>query len=351
MINWAIGDDKRQKGCRDNGAGKMIITRTPFRVSFAGGGSDLPSFYKKHGGCVLSTTINKYMHISVHPSFEAKETVLKYSRTEIVEDTSRIQHKYLKEILTFLDVKGVEVVSTADVPAGTGLGSSSSFTVGVLHALYSYKGKFVSKERLAGEACEIEIGRLKNPIGKQDQYAAAYGGLNFFRFNTDGSVETEPVIMKESTRGQLEKNLMMFYTGQLHSASAILKEQSSNIISGEREESQLKMCRLAEDLRDALQAGRVDEMGEILHEGWKLKKTLAGGITNPVIDEAYETAMQNGAIGGKLLGAGGGGFLLFYVPEGKQKKVRDSISLSQMQMSFDRQGSAVIYVGDKPDII
>lgn len=329
----------------------MIITRTPFRISFAGGGSDLPSFYEKHGGCVLSTTINKYMYISVHPSFEAKETVLKYSRTEIVEDTRKIEHKYLKEILAFLNVKGVEIVSTADVPAGTGLGSSSSFTVGALHALYSYKGKFVSKERLAGEACEIEIDRLRNPIGKQDQYAAAYGGLNFFRFNQDGSVEVEPVIMKESARERLEKNLMMFYTGQLHSASAILKEQGSNITSGKRETSQLKLCGLAQDLREALRAGRVDVMGEILHEGWNLKKTLAGEISNPAIDEAYETAMRNGAIGGKLLGAGGGGFLLFYVCEGEQRKVRDSIGLSQMRMSFDRQGSAVIYVGDKPDII
>ncbi len=329
----------------------MIITRTPFRISFAGGGSDLPSFYEKHGGCVLSATINKYMYISVHPSFEAKETVLKYSRTEIVEDTRKIEHKYLKEILAFLNVKGVEIVSTADVPAGTGLGSSSSFTVGALHALYSYKGKFVSKERLAGEACEIEIDRLRNPIGKQDQYAAAYGGLNFFRFNQDGSVEVELVIMKESARERLEKNLMMFYTGQLHSASAILKEQGSNITGGKRETSQLKLCGLAQDLREALRAGRVDVMGEILHEGWNLKKTLAGGISNPAIDEAYETAMRNGAIGGKLLGAGGGGFLLFYVREGEQRKVRDSIGLSQKRMSFDRQGSAVIYVGDKPDII
>ena len=168
----------------------MIITRTPFRVSFAGGGSDIPSFYEKHGGCVLSTTINKYMYVSVHPSFEAGDTVLKYSQTEIVDNIEKINHKYFKEVLSMLRIHGVEIVSTADVPAGTGLGSSSSFTVGLLHALYSYKGKFVSKEKLAQKACEIEIERLKNPIGKQDQYAAAYGGLNFYEFNPDGSMNS-----------------------------------------------------------------------------------------------------------------------------------------------------------------
>ncbi len=328
----------------------MIITRTPFRVSFAGGGSDIASFYEKHEGCVLSTAINKYMYISVHPSFDS-HTVLKYSRTENVENVQAIDHKYFRQILTMLDVKGVELVSTADVPAGTGLGSSSSFTVGVLHSLYAYKGKYVSKERLASEACDIEIAQLKNPIGKQDQYAAAYGGLNFIQFRRDGSVEVEPVIMQEDARRQLEKNLMMFYTGQLHSASAILREQSGNITSGDKEANQLKMCGLARELREALQNNRIDAMGEILHENWVLKKTLASGISNPAIDEAYETALKNGAIGGKLLGAGGGGFLLFYVPQDRQARVKQALSLPQLPMSFDRQGSSVIYVGDKPDFI
>lgn len=328
----------------------MIITRTPFRVSFAGGGSDIPSFYTKHGGCVLSTTINKYMYISVHPSFEKMDTVLKYSQTEIVSDVDKIEHKYFKEVLSMLRINGVEIVSTADVPAGTGLGSSSSFTVGVLHSLYSYKGKFVSKEKLAAKACEIEIDRLKNPIGKQDQYAAAYGGLNFYEFNKDGSVFVEPIIMRNGLYEQLENNLMMFYTGQLHSASAILKEQSSNISSGDKEKNQLQLCELARELREELQQNNIDAMGEILHEGWKLKRTLAAGISNPVIDEYYDIAMKNGAIGGKLLGAGGGGFLLFYVPQNRQAEVRSALKLTQMPMSFDRQGSSVIYVGRKPDI-
>jgi D-glycero-alpha-D-manno-heptose-7-phosphate kinase len=325
----------------------MIITRTPFRVSFAGGGSDIASFYEKHGGCVLSTAINKYMYISVHPSFDPDETVLKYSETETVNDIADIKHKYFKQVLTDLDVKGVELVSTADVPAGTGLGSSSSFTVGLLNSLYAYKGVYVSKERLANEACETEIDKLKNPIGKQDQYAAAYGGLNFYEFKRDGSVTVEPVIMEKAAKAALEGNLMMFYTGQLHSASAILKEQSNNITAGDKEKNQLKMCDLARALREELTRGNIDAMGEILHENWLLKKTLARGISNPAIDEAYERAIKAGAIGGKLLGAGGGGFLLFYVPKEKQDSLKKKMELPQMPASFVRQGSVVIFTGDK----
>lgn len=327
----------------------MIITRTPFRMSFAGGGSDIASFYEKHGGCVLSTSLNKYMYISIHPSFEAMDTVLKYSQTETVKDIEQVNHRYFKEVLQLLRIKGVEITSTADVPAGTGLGSSSSFTVGLLHALYSYKGKFVSKEKLARKACEIEIERLKNPIGKQDQYAAAYGGLNFYEFNKDGSVFVNPIIMRNGLYDQLEKNLMMFYTGQLHSASEILKEQSSNVTQGDKEQNQIEMCELARELRTELQHNNIDAMGEILDEGWKLKRTLANGISNPIIDECYEKALRAGAIGGKLLGAGGGGFLLFYVPENRQSEVRSAVNLPQMPFKFDRQGSTVIYVGNKPD--
>lgn len=327
----------------------MIITRTPFRVSFAGGGSDIASFYEKHGGCVLSTTINKYMYINVHPSFDKEKTILKYSKTEIVNDLNKIEHNYFREILKELDLRGIEVASTADVPAGTGLGSSSSFAVGVLHALYSYKSKFVSRERLAKEACKLEIDILKNPIGKQDQYAAAYGGLNFYEFRKDGSVIIEPVIMQNDAKEHLEKNLMMFYTGQLHSASKILEEQSRNIASGEKVNKQIKMCTLARELRDELHKNNINSVGEILNEGWLLKKTLASGITNPLIDEKYEVAIRNGAIGGKLLGAGGGGFLLFYVPEKYQNHVRESIGLPQMKIKFDYQGSSVIYVGEKTE--
>lgn len=329
----------------------MIITRTPFRVSFAGGGSDIASFYEKHGGCVLSTAINKYMYISVHPSFDRKETVLKYSKRETVMDTKDIEHNYFRQVLTNLNVSGVELVSTADIPSGTGLGSSSSFTVGLLHALYAFKGKYVSRERLAAEASEVEIEQLGNPIGKQDQYAAAYGGFNYIEFQKDGGVFVEPIIMNHDSFRTLESNLMMFYTGQLHSASAILKEQKKNITAGQREANLLKMCGLARDLREELQKNNIDAMGQILHQNWVLKKTLANGISSPVIDEAYERALAAGAIGGKLLGAGGGGFLLFYVPQDKQRAVKNAMNLPQLPISFDRQGSCIIYVGDKPDFI
>lgn len=328
----------------------MIITRTPFRVSFAGGGSDLASFYEKHGGCVLSTAINKYMYISIHPSYVG-ETVLKYSQTEVVKDVDDIQHKYFKKMLQLQNVDGVEIVSTADVPAGTGLGSSSSFTVGVLHALYAYKGKYASKEKLASEACDVEIKYLGNPIGKQDQYAAAYGGLNFYEFNKDGSVTVDPIIMDEEAKRQLQDNLVLFYTGQLHSASEILKQQAENVRTGDKEANQLKMCNLARKLRLELQNNNIDAMGEILHENWLLKKTLAVGISNPVIDDIYDRAMSLGAKGGKLLGAGGGGFLLFYAPKDAQARIKEELDLPQLPICFDRQGTSVIYVGDKPDFI
>lgn len=330
----------------------MIITRTPFRISFAGGGSDLPKFYEKHGGCVLSAAIDKYMYISIHPSFRKEETVLKYSKTENVQDYDEIEHKYFRAILKKMQVKGVEITSTADIPAGTGLGSSSSFTVGLLHSLYSYLGKFISKEQLAEEACKAEIEDLGQPIGKQDQYAASYGGLNFYSFNRDGSVFVEPIIMPHGARDRLESNLMLFYTGKIHSASEILIEQAQNVATSEsKEQNQLKMSSLAHDLRRKLQKGEVDAMGEILDLGWKLKKTLAGGITNPEIDEYYDTAMHAGAYGGKLLGAGGGGFLLFYVPEDAQESVREKIKLPEVPIGFDFQGSSIIFVGIKPHTI
>ena len=206
----------------------MIITRTPFRVSFCGGGSDIPKFYKKNGGCVLSTGINKYMYITIHKTFD-QSTMLKYSETEIVKHWTEIKHKYYKQMLSDFNLNGVELVSTADIPAGTGLGSSSSFTVGTLHAIYAYMGKYVSHERLAREACEVEIDKLGQPIGKQDQYAAAFGGLKFYIFNKDGTVSVEPVILRKEQYRQLEENLMMFYTGDVRSASSILQEQIKGI--------------------------------------------------------------------------------------------------------------------------
>lgn len=325
----------------------MIITRTPFRVSLCGGGSDIPTFFEKHGGCTLSTSINKYMYISIHPYFDKETTVLKYSKTEIITELSDIEHKYFNRILNDFNLRGIEITSTADIPAGTGLGSSSTFSVGLLHSIYSYLGKYVSKERLANEACLIEIEKLKQPIGKQDQYAAAYGGLNFYTFNKNGSVFVDPIIMKSENYKKLNDNLMMFYTGDIRSASNILQEQRINIAQGEQEKNQLKICELTYQLKEHLENNDIDSVGYILHENWMLKRSLASGISNPLIDKLYEEALKAGAIGGKLLGAGGGGFMLFYVPKNKHENVRKALNqLREMPFTFDWQGSKVIYVGD-----
>jgi len=323
----------------------MIITRTPFRVSLCGGGSDLPSFYEKNGGCVISTTINKYMYITVHTSFQEELTVLKYSKTETVKEIKDIEHPIFKQCLRDFKIKGVEITSIADIPQGTGLGSSSSFTVGLLNALSCYKRKFVTKEELANRACQVEIEELGNTIGKQDQYAASYGGLNYYQFNQDGTVYVEPVLMPKEAFHKLEDNLIMMYVGGVHSASDILKEQSKNISSGDKEKNLKKMCELTKKLKKELENGNVDALGEILHESWLLKKTMASGISNPMIDECYEIARKNGALGGKLLGAGGGGFLLFYVPKEKQKKVIESLpQLKRLDFKFDHQGTIPIFV-------
>lgn len=323
----------------------MIITRAPFRVSFCGGGSDLPSFYEKYGGCVLSTTIRKYMYLTIHNYFHKDQIVLKYSKTETVNNYSEIEHKIFRQCLSDFDIKGIEISSMADIPAGTGLGSSSTFTVALLHALYTYKGKFVSKYKLAKDACDVEIKKLSEPIGKQDQFAAAYGGLKFYEFLPNGFVNVEPVIMNEESYQKLEDNLMMFYLGGTHSASSILKEQSQNISNDNKAQVQKKMCNIARTLKEELEKNNVDAMGSLLHENWILKKTLASSISNPFIDEMYDMAINAGALGGKLLGAGGAGFMLFYVPSDKQSCVRDALSnLREMDFEMDNSGASIIHV-------
>ena len=325
----------------------MIITKTPFRVSFCGGGSDMANFYEKYGGCVLSTSINKYCYISIHPYFNENQTLLKYSENELVDSPDQIKHRIFRQVLTDMGIHGVEISSTADIPGGTGLGSSSTFTVGLLNTLNCYKGKFVSKDKLAKLACEVEIEKLGNPIGKQDQYGAALGGLNFIKFNQDGSVSHEPILMEGKTYKELQKTLLMFYTGTTRSANTILAEQTKNITSEDKARNLLKMCGLAKDMKVALENNDISSFGKILDEGWQLKKELASGIANPAIDEAYEIAMKNGALGGKLLGAGGGGFLLFYCEEEKQEQLKKAIGLRELDFSFERDGTSVIYIGDK----
>jgi D-glycero-alpha-D-manno-heptose-7-phosphate kinase len=326
----------------------MIISRTPFRMSFAGGGSDLRAFYSKHPGQVLSTTINKYMYIAVHPFFGRKRIQVKYAKTELVDDVNQIQHPIVREVLKKFGLRGIDINSIADIPAGTGLASSSAFTVGLLHVLYAYQGKFVSQERLAQEACELEIDILKEPIGKQDQYASAYGGLNVITFNPDEHVKVEPLILPRSTMQRLNDGLLLFYTGDSRATKAILAQVVTMSAREDTVRAVKRMADLVVQFRDALVEERLDDFGRLLHEGWLIKRSLTGEISSPRIDAYYERALQAGALGGKLLGAGGGGFLLFYSPPARQQEVRRVLAeLPEQPFRFDFFGSKIIYVGDK----
>lgn len=325
----------------------MIISKTPLRVSFVGGGSDLKSFYKHEPGAVVLTTIDKYIYVTVNNKFD-NLIRLSYSQTENVNHVKKIKHRLVRSTLNKLKIDGgIEITSMADIPSkGTGLGSSSAFSVGLLNALYAHKNEFTTPETLARQACDLEINVLKEPIGKQDQYAAAYGGLNFVQFNPDESVTIEPIICLKETRKKLEKNIVMFYTGIQRSTSSILKKQKSNMEKDSKKiETMKKMVRLAYDLKKELQKNNLDAFGEILHENWMLKKQMATTISNDQIDEWYKKARKNGALGGKLLGAGGGGFLLFYAPENKHKNIIAALPhLRPMKVGFDYQGSRIIFI-------
>jgi len=330
--------------------GIMIITKTPFRVSFAGGGTDLREFYSKEEGAVLSTTIDKYMYIAMHRYFE-KKIMLKYSKTEIVDFPEQIEHKLIRECFLKTNTREpIEMTSFADIPSsGTGLGSSSAFDVGLLKALYTYKGKNKENITLAEEACEIEIEMLKEPIGKQDQYACAVGGFNLIKFNPDESVFVEPLVIPLKIKRALDENLVMFYTGITRSASSILTKQKKECTKEDKFRNLVKMRDLAFELRDSLISGDITSFGSILNKGWMLKKELASGISNAEIDGYYNKALSLGAAGGKILGAGGGGFFLFYCPTEKQEILRKNLGLRKMKFRFEPQGSRIIYSEDDYD--
>lgn len=332
----------------------MIISRTPFRISFLGGGTDLPSFYNEEEGAVLSTTINKYMYITINDRFDTSYR-LAYSKTEICESVDQIEHKIFRCILGKYAERarlknggrGLEILSMADIPSGTGLGSSSSFTVGLLHALKAHVGEFQSAEQLASEASHTEIVDLKEPIGKQDQYAAAFGGLQYIRFLPSGEVSAEPVICGLATKRTLEASMMVFYTGFTRSASEVLLEQKSNTHS--KRETLREMKNLALAMKVSLEiGGSLKALGDLMHEGWMLKKTLASGISACQIDQWYDRARSAGALGGKILGAGGGGFLMVLCEPSKQDRVRAELSeLRLVPMEFESFGSRIIFVGDR----
>jgi D-glycero-alpha-D-manno-heptose-7-phosphate kinase len=323
----------------------MIITRTPLRISFVGGGSDLKEFYSKFGGSVLSTSIDKYIYLSMHPYFNGEKYFLKYSQNELVGNVEDIKHPILRQLFKDYKIKGVDFNSSADIPSGTGLGSSSSFTAGLTTLCNAYTKKYMNQEEIAEYACQVEIEKLGEPIGKQDQYACAVGGLNFIQFEEDESVKVQKIILEKDKRIHLQNNLMMFYLGETRKASSILAKQRTNTIKDEKTIKNLKkMVDLSIVLKKELQNGNIDAMGDILHRGWMYKKELTSNISNSSIDQYYDLALKNGALGGKLLGAGGGGFLLFYVPEEFQKNVRESLkNLNELKFNFSTEGTKVIH--------
>jgi D-glycero-alpha-D-manno-heptose-7-phosphate kinase len=321
----------------------MIITQTPLRVSFVGGGTDLRRFYSREPGCVISAAIDKYVFVIVKERFDAK-IVLNYTRKEIVDSVDEIQHDLVRESMKKVQVdRGVEITTLADIPSrGTGLGSSSSITVGLLNALYAYHGQFKDAESLAREACEIEIDILGAPIGKQDQYIAAYGNIRKITFHPDERVDIELVKLDYSLRRRLNERLMLFYTGKTRSASAILSEQHKLI--PERMGILQQMSLLPEEFRACLNNGDFHEIGRILHQNWEYKKQLASGVSDDQLDALYEKAMEAGALGGKVTGAGGGGFMLLYCPGEKQERVRQALSdLTELPFRFENQGSKIIF--------
>jgi D-glycero-alpha-D-manno-heptose-7-phosphate kinase len=321
----------------------MIIVQTPLRISLFGGGTDFPSFFNNEGGCVLTTAIDKYIFVTIKKRFD-KKLRIGYTRTEMVDSVDMIQHELIRESLrkTGID-EGVEVTTIGDIPeAGSGLGSSSTVTVGALQAMYTYNGEIVSAEQLAREACEIEIETLGRPIGIQDQYIAAFGGFRLMEFQPDGRVNTQRLNIDKNRIRKLNEGLLLFYTGMSRQSATILEEQKMNIQQRLSFLRQLKQ--MAYDARRELECGNIDAIGEMLHESWILKKELASQISNDRIDDMYIAARKAGAIGGKITGAGGGGFLLLFCPHERQDSVREALNgLQELPFLLEQDGSKVIF--------
>ena len=324
----------------------MIITRSPLRISLGGGGTDLPSYYKEHEGFLVAAAIDKYVYITLHQTF-VDDFILKYSKMERVAAAKDVEHPIVREALQLLNVdpKRLEISAMADIPAGTGLGSSGSFTTALLKALHAYKQDLVHPRELAEQACHIEIDRLGEPIGKQDQYIAAYGGLTCFNFRKDGSVDAEPLKVSRETLYNLEDHLVMFFTGYSRSASNILKDQ--HVKSQSKDSDMLANLHYTKELgfrsRDALLKGDLIGYGKLMHEHWEHKKKRSGGMSNERIDAWYQLALANGAVGGKLIGAGGGGFLLFVTEDKlRLRKALGEAGMEEVRFRFDFQGTAVV---------
>ena len=327
----------------------MIISRTPFRVSLFGGGTDFADYYhsSQYGyGAVISTAISMYTYMTVNKKFDTMIRV-SYSKTEHVDCVDKIEHNLVREAMRIVGVpNGVDIVYMADIPldsSGVGLASSSALAVGLLNALYAYMGRHVSAEQLAQEACQIEIDTLRCPIGKQDQYAVSYGGFRRYQFNANGSVFSDPVICRKETMQELEQNLMFFYTGITRRSSSILKEQKANI--PKKKECLDGLMDITESAQRALENDDLTDIGNMLDDAWRLKRQMASNVSNQMIDDMYQAAKSAGALGGKILGAGGGGFLMLYVPRYRQNQVREALSqYKEITVKFEPQGSKIIYV-------
>lgn len=324
----------------------MIIARSPLRITLGGGGTDLPSYYRENEGFLIAAAIDKYVYVTVMRPFQ-QGIYLKYSQLEHVEKLADVCHPIIKESLSLMDLKTpqIEITTLADIPAGTGLGSSGSFTTALLKGLYAHRKRLILPEQLAELACHIEIDRLGEPIGKQDQYAAAYGGITCFTFNKDDSVTATPLAISMDTLFDLEDNLLLFFTGFSRSAGTILKDQKVRTQASDGE--MLKNLHYVKELgyrsQKALEEGNATLFGELMHEHWEHKKRRSGGMSNPQIDEWYELGMKNGAAGGKLVGAGGGGFLMFYAAD--RNKLRHTMAyagLEEVRFRFDFEGTKVI---------
>ncbi|MEZ4593070.1 MAG: GHMP kinase [Chloroflexota bacterium] len=321
----------------------MIIIQTPLRVSLFGGGTDFPAYYLEHGGCVLSSAIDKYIFVTIKKRFDDKLRI-GYTRTEMIDSVAEIKHELIREALRLTGIeKAVEITTMGDIPdQGSGLGSSSTVTVGALHAMYAYKKELVLTERLAQEACHIEREVLGKPIGIQDQYIAAYGGLRFMEFTTGGEIHTRRIELDDRTMRRLSENLLLFFTGVTRKADTILEEQKSNIPDKSSILSEMKHIAYAACCE--LQNKNIDAIGTLLHESWLLKKQLASQISNSALDDMYDKARKAGAIGGKISGAGGGGFLLLYVPSGNHESVRDALKgYQEYPFALGQDGSKVIF--------
>lgn len=327
----------------------MIISRTPFRISFFGGGTDFPAWYKENNGAVISTTIDKYCYISCRrlpPFFKYKHRIV-YSKHEDVNNIDEIVHPAAKEIFRFMNVtEGIEIHHDGDLPARTGLGSSSAFTVGLLHAIYALQGKIISKKRLAFESIHIEQDMIKENVGSQDQVAVAFGGFNKITFNGDHNIEVMPITLSTQRLQEFQENLMLFFTGFTRFASDIEAEKISQL---KKKEHELKvMYDMVDEAINILDGGsEIADFGKLLHEGWKFKKTLSDNVSTSYIDEIYETALRNGSLGGKILGAGGGGFILFFVKPENRDKLRQALGhLLHVPFRFESTGSQIIFYSE-----